>query len=315
MGAAVGRHGTGGVAQDGCNNARVIWLGDRRGYLSDWVTQQWVRGTGRRIRVADHAWLDGPAGGTRQIGKDFFEEYARANGLEAIEGGTRGLLGNFACLSDTANDFGRVAQPVRDFYERTSEYEMDAWSEWHGFFRPFGWALAALFSRRLQQLNVPLSALDSAKGMSSRVVQFRDARSGAVAHTAWIRELHSTRNVLYAGCYSVCRTPGYPHPCVKVVFPLPNGNAIVVMKPEGRADGSFSIASAGKRFGDPGFYFVVHDREGMAWARYVRSMKETITVYAAEHGAVRADHVLWIWGVEFLRLHYRLRLLPGAVTV
>jgi hypothetical protein len=79
------------------------------------------------------------------------------------------------------------------------------------------------------------------------------------------------------------------------------------MKPEAHADGSLSVASAGVTFGDPGFYFVVHEGSGMIWARYVRSLKEEIHVYDAESGTVRADHTLWMWGMTFLRLHYRMR--------
>jgi hypothetical protein len=286
----------------------LIWLGNSRGFLSDWVTQQWVRTTGHRVSLAEHAWLDGPAGGTRLIGKEFFTDYAAKNNLQLLDAGCRGLIEDFSQLSAASNDLSNVAAPVKDFYERTSNYELDAWSEWHGLFQPFGLALAVIFSRRLQQLNIPLSSLDSSAGMTSRVLQMRDRDSGQLVQTAWVRELHATQNVLYAGSYSICTVPGYPSPCVKVVFPLPNGNAIVLMKPEAHSDGSFSVISAGKKFGDPGFYFTLHDKNGLVWARYVNSLKETIHVYAAQSGIVRADHVLWIWGCEFLRLHYRMRL-------
>lgn len=286
----------------------MIWISEEKGYLSDWVTQQWVRLTGRKVRLADNPWLDGPAGNTRIIGKDFFAEYARTHSLDFVEEGTRGLLQSFDALAGEHCDPRAVAPEVRDFYERTSNYELDSWAEWHGFFRPFGTALAVLFSRRLQQLNIPLSALDSSRGMSSAVLQMWDRQSAQLAQTAWVRELHATRNVLYAGSYSVSRVPGYAAPCVKVVFPLPNGNAIVLMKPESHADGSFSVTSAGERFGDPGFYFVVHGQNGMAWARYVPSMTERITVYPDTANTARADHVLWFFGKEFLRLHYRMRI-------
>lgn len=79
---------------------------------------------------------------------------------------------------------------------------------------------------------------------------------------------------------------------MKVAFPSPNGNAIVILKPESHPDGSFSLTSSGSRFGDPGFYFVVHSRDGIAWARYVKGMQEKITVYSAELGTTRADHML-----------------------
>jgi hypothetical protein len=288
----------------------VIWLGDKRGNLSDWTTQQWVRATGRRVVLKEQPWLDGPTGSTQLIGKDFFTDYARKNNLDLVHSGVRGLIEDLTLLSGAQADMALVAKPVRDFYERTSEYTLDAWSKWHGLFQPFGRALAVLFSRRLQQLNIPLSPLDSAKGMNSSVVQLRDPNSGRLIQTAWVRELNATKNILYAGSYSICIVPGHPSPCIRVVFPLPNGNAMVIMKPEIHKDGSLSVTSAGNAFGDPGFYFVVHGEGGAVWARYLRSMKETIHVYPAESGIVRADHILWLWGKQFLRLHYRMQPQP-----
>jgi hypothetical protein len=261
--------------------------------------------------LTDHFWLDGPVGGTRQIGKLFFEKYAGDQGFETVRSGIRGLIPDFSCLAEGNGDLAAVSPRVKEFYEQTSEFELDAWSEWQDLFRPFGRALSWFFSSRLQQLNVPLSPLDASRGMTSSVVQMRDPVSGRVNQTAWVRELHATGNVLYAGSYSTCSIPGHPSPCIRVVFPLPNGNAIVLMKPEAHADGSLSVKSVGTRFGDPGFYFVVHERSGMIWARYVQSLKEEIHVYAAESGFVRADHTLWIWGMRFLRLHYRMRRSSG----
>lgn len=284
----------------------MIWLGDRRGNLTDWTTQQWVRATGRRVSLSDHPWLNGPVGGTREIGLGFFEQYAAAHDLEIVDSGTRGLMPDFTVLEQDNPSVRAVAQPVKDFYEQTSAFSLDAWSEWCAAFRPFGRALSILFSKRLQQLNVPLSSLDSARGMTSSVLPMRERASGHVVQTAWVRQLRATRNVLYAGSYSICRIPGHPSPCVKVVFPLPNGNAIVIMKPIANPDGSLSIQSIGKRFGEPGFYFTVHHGDGTLHARYVASMKEQIVVYGAEPGVTRADHTLWLWGIQFLRLHYRM---------
>lgn len=141
--------------------------------------------------------------------------------------------------------------------------------------------------------------------MSSEVIQLVDPVTGAVRLTAWVRRLLGTGNVLYAGSYSLCRVPGFDGPCVRVVFPLPNGNAMVIMRPVAHGDGSFSVVSTGERFGDPGFYFTVHGRREI-WARYLRALRESIRVYAAD-GGVRVDHVLTLGGAVFLRLHYRLR--------
>lgn len=276
----------------------MIWLGEQRGYLSDYITQLWVKASGRRVDLACDSWLEGPIGSTGGIGSDFFHSLATREGLELRLG--KGLIRNFSAVSN------RCAPAVADFYENTADYELEAWSEWCSFFRPFGQLLALIFSRRLQQLNVPLSSLDASRGVSSSVYELLDSR-GAVRYTAWLRQLQSSGNVLYAGSYSVCHSlPKHRGACVKVVFPLPNGNATVIMYPEEHADGTFSVTSAGKSFGDPGFYFTVH-HNGKVWARYVKAMQESITVYESSKDEVRADHILKFWGATFLRLHYRLR--------
>jgi hypothetical protein len=293
----------------------MLWLGHKRGYLSDWVTQLWVRGTGRKVDLRGETWLDGPVGAPRGVGPDFFLRLAERAGLEVRADGDRGLVREFSELAAPDFDPAAVAPAVIDFYERTSAYELDAWAEWCGIFRPFGRILARLFSRRLQQLNVPLGGLDTSRGLTSDVLQLRDPATGEVRYTGWLRKLVGSGDVLYAGAYSLAEVPGRRGLCVKVVFPLPNGNAIVLMRPQAHADGSFSVVSAGSRFGDPGFYFTVHGDDGTVWVRYVRSLKESIRVYPAAQREVRADHVLTIWSAVFLRLHYRLRPLYSTVPV
>ncbi len=282
-------------------------LGGRRGALSDWITQRWVQLTGRSVNLGDYPWLAGPVGDVDLIGSAFFRRLAEKKNLEFVaDGPGRGLIDDFSRLSGPGCNPNDVDARVIRFYENTAEFEFDIWSEWCGAFRPFGGALAVIFSRRLQQLNVPLSPLDTKLGITSDVVQLKE-RSGQVVYTAWVRDVVLTKRTLYAGSYSVCHVPGYPGPCVKVVFPLPNGNATVIMRPESGPDGSFTVRSAGIRFGDPGFYFFVEKEPGRGWARYVRSLQEAIRVYADAQGTLRADHDLWIWGARFLRLHYRMR--------
>ena len=287
----------------------MLWLGERRGYLTDWLTQRWVQLTGRRIDVAgaEH-WLAGAVGSAHEIGREYFARLADGEGLELRRATNAGLLADLRDLAGPEFDPSRVHPDVAAFYTQTAAYDLDAWGEWCGLFRPFGRLLALLFSRRLQQLNVPLSALDTSRGLTSEVFQLVEPRSDDVRYTVWLRTIIASGDVLYAGSYSVVRLPGFAGPCVKVVFPLPNGNAQVLMRPTAHADGSLTVTSAGARFGDSGFYFTVHHRPAaspVVWARYVRALRESIHVYAAPDG-VRADHVLTFFGATFLRLHYRL---------
>ena len=280
------------------------WLGDRRGAAVDWATQQWVRATGRRVDLAETPWLDGPTGEPTGIGRGFFEAWAASSGLRVEEGGpARGLLPSLDALSGPGFDAGAIDPAVRDFYERTSAYDVETWAEWSAAFRPWGGLVAALFSRRLDQLNLPLSALDTSRGTTSRVLHLVGA-DGRLDSAAWVRTLRATGRSLYVGAYSAARVDGHPAPCVRVVFPLPNGACTVVLRPEAAPGGALRLVSSGARWGDPGLYLTVHDR-GRVWGRTVRSLRETIEVYSHE-GEVRTDHTLRLAGRVFLRLHYRL---------
>jgi hypothetical protein len=278
-----------------------------RGRFVDRLTQQWVRATGRAVTWLDHPWLEGPVGDLDFIGMDFFRRFAERRGWTVIGGGEAcGLLENFASVAGPTCQPAQIDPEVVRFYEKTSDYDFDVWSEWSGTFRPFGGALGIIFSQRLQQLNVPLSPLDTKLGITSQVVKLV-TKDGQRAGAAWIRETVATGRALYVGSYSTCRVPGFDGPCLKVAFPLPNGYALVVMKPESHEDGSLTVLSEGRRFGDPGFYFFVESEPGRGWARYVQSLKETIRVFRDERGELRADHELRLWGARFLRLHYRMR--------
>jgi hypothetical protein len=282
------------------------WLGASRGRLADWITQRWVRLTGRRVRLEEHPWLRGPTGGTARIGADFFAAHARNAGLVLrAPGQARGLMPRFDALRGPRFDPAAVHPRVRDFYERTSQHRLDVTSRWSPAFRPFGALLALLFSRRLQQLNVPLDALAAPARLTSDVVELATP-SGELALTGWVRRDPATGAVVYVGSYSVASIPGHDSPVVKVVFPLPNGSATVLLRPSAASDGALVLESSGRAFGDPGFYFVVTRSRDEVWARPVRSFRERLCVYVDDAGMLRTDHHFSLWGIPFLHLHYRL---------
>src|SRR5260370_13010380 len=109
---------------------------------------------------------------------------------------------------------------------------MDVWAEGSGLFKPFGFLVAALFRRRLEQLNLPISSLDTSWGMTSEVLQVTDQASGELKENAWVRTLVKSGRIIYVRSYSIATPPLATGPCVKTVFPLPNGNAIVILRPE-----------------------------------------------------------------------------------
>jgi len=277
------------------------------GHLQDWITQVWVKTTGKRFNPKTDGWLIGPIGDTDIIKDKFIRVLAQNDNLEIQQNQKEaGLLESFDDLQLTANEKELLNSKVVDFYEKTSNYNFEIWSEWCGFFKPFGWLLSVIFSKRLQQLNLPLSSMQSAKGINSNIIKLIDKGNNKTKWTIWYRVLKSTNNVIYSGVYTTCEIPNFNGRFLKVVFPLPNGNATVIMRKEILSDGSLKLCSDGKRFGDNGFYFTLTNHKGKYWTRFVKSMHEWILVYVDEEDTLRANHNLKFYGIPFLNLHYKM---------
>ena len=55
------------------------------------------------------------------------------------------------------------------------------------------------------------------------------------------------------------------------MFPFPNGNATVILQPSVGDNGELILKSAEKKIGDSGFYFLLKDKNGNLWTKYVKS--------------------------------------------
>jgi hypothetical protein len=183
------------------------------------------------VRLESTPWLDAPIGDTRRIGADCFRTLADRKGLAVHDGpGPRGILPDCGVLDGPGFASTRLSPAVRRFYEQTAIHDLDAWAEWCGAFWPFGWLLARLFSRRLQQLNVPLSGLDTSRGLTNEVWHLVEGDSARPEYVVWVRHLVGSGDTVYAGSYGPTTVPGWPAPCLRVAFPLPNGNALVFLR-------------------------------------------------------------------------------------
>jgi hypothetical protein len=97
---------------------RFLWLGAERGYLSDLLTQRWVEYTGRRTDLDRAPWLEGTVGPTIGIGKGYFDDLARRQGLVVRRGQfAAGLIGDFCSLAGPRCDPTNVRPSVASFYE------------------------------------------------------------------------------------------------------------------------------------------------------------------------------------------------------
>src|SRR5207302_8961534 len=125
--------------------------------------------TSRGVDIRSEPWLSEPIGEGHEIGSEYFHNLARQLGLVVRDGA--GLVASVHALASTSFYPRQVSPAVRHFYEHTSEYALDVWSDWSAAFRPFGLLLARLFSRRLQQLNLPLRPLDTSGGLRSDILE------------------------------------------------------------------------------------------------------------------------------------------------
>jgi hypothetical protein len=282
------------------------WLARLVGAVGALIIAGLLRLFGRVVRLEDAPWLDGPVGG-EHIGDRPYAELAAREGLRiARDVRDAGLLPRFDALSGPGFDPSQVDARIRAFYENTSRYELDVQTR---TFFPLNvglWLLVTTLSRKVDQMNFPLRALEGASGVTSELVLLRDVR-GETRHTGWTRRVGRSGRVIYTGFYSVAQIPGCKSPVVKTVFPMPHGNATVLLQPLNHEAGELQLISQGSRFGEPGFYRVDRLGEGTLRVWRVRSLVERLRLYV-DQGEVRCDHEVRFWGLPVLALHYRLRL-------
>jgi hypothetical protein len=276
----------------------VGWVGARFIYALIWLF-------GRTHHRRDIPWLLGPIGG-KTIGDAPYRDVAEQEQLvverDAKDGG---LVPSFELLRGDGFDPANAHALVREFYEHTTRFAMDVWSKTY-FPSNIGlWLLVKTISRQVNQLNFPLSPLDTARGMVSEIISMRRA-DGTVRYTGWFRTLAEHQHVLYTGFYMTERAPRAPGPCVKVVFPMPNGNATVVLRPALEPDGSLILDSSGETFGDSGFYRVQARGADRVRVWHIKTLKEHFRVFVDAHGVLRCDHSVRFLGLPVLKLHYKI---------
>src|SRR6266850_1058044 len=186
-------------AADAAANAEASPTVDKRSALYDLIAfflesgiQIWVRITGKRIREADAPWLRCPLGERGRIGTGIYERIARDENLQIRVPPGAGLIPDFNALRGPHFNPDAIHPAIRHFYEHAAAYHLEVWTEVSLLGRFFLWLLVEFISRRMEQLNFPISSLEVAKGMSSEVVQLFEPASGRIVYTGWLRRLKSS---------------------------------------------------------------------------------------------------------------------------
>lgn len=268
-------------------------------------TRAYWRLTGRPVDLrGEQQWLAAPMHHEHMIGDEWLTAAAQQiGGSLGHDDQDAGLLPDLGRLNGPLFDADDLSPEVRHFYEHTSAWRMETWTQWNPIFQPGGELISRYFGRRVQQLAIPTKPLDVALGIDSRVVPIADA-AGHQHAAGWIRTLRATGDHIYSGCYSTRTLPGSEQPSVHVAFPLEAGNVQVLLRPRALTDGALELSSHAGAFGQDGAYVVVEHRGRHHAARV--PIHETFRVYVDAEGVLRTDHHLGLRSATVVRLHYKL---------
>jgi hypothetical protein len=273
--------------------------------IQDWLTQQWVIIWGRKINPIEFSWLIGPFGNLDVISENFVNEFAAKEKLTIErEAKTGGLILSINSLNLSNIERSNLSCQVIDFYENTAKYDLYFSVKWNPLFKGFGVLISRLFSNRLRQLNIPTANSKDFHALKSELISLAEPDSNKVKYTFWLRSIKSSGQPVYSGVYGISTLPS-GKTCIKAVFPLPNGNATVLMTPSVGKNGELILESSGKKFGDAGFYFLLKDSKGEYWAQYIRSFRDRL-ILRSTNGSLSAVQVLTLWQKEVLRFNYKI---------
>ncbi|MCD0454659.1 hypothetical protein LPB85_04265 [Chryseobacterium sp. LC2016-27] len=275
--------------------------------FQDWVTQQWVILRGRKIKPEDFPWLMGPFGNLDAIGEDFIHQFAKKKNLIVEKDSkAKGIIPSMQKLNLSETEFSNLSKKVIGFYENTANHNLDFSVQWNPFFKFFGLLINKLFSNRINQLNIPIKNISDSESLKSEIINLIDAKTNEIKYTFWFRAIASSGQVIYSGVYGISNLPS-GKTCVKAVFPLPNGNATVLMIPSVGKNGELILDSSGKEFGDAGFYFLLKDSKDEYWSKFIRSFRDRLII-GSDNDFISAEQTLTLWHIKVLTFYYKIKL-------
>lgn len=268
--------------------------------LLDWITQCWNIGLGKRVNLENDSWLIDPIGEIGETNDQYLERISLNEKLIVKKNEIGfGLIESFEYWPSRTNN------QIKEFYRNTLAFEMSCQTSWKPGFATFGYLISMLFSRRLQQLNLPESTSESSLGIESEIIKLTDDED-KTKYTIWHRYLRDSKATVFFGIYSNCRLPS-GECCVKASFPLPQGSASVIFRIENDESGNLNLISSGTKYGDPGFYFIVKDSSGFLWKHYLPNFSEKISFSHVEDGILHAEHKLKLWSFRVYDISYDIK--------
>ncbi len=272
----------------------------------DWLTQLWNIVLGRKLEAESDSWLASPIGRANEYPDRFIERISRdLQRVPSNHSASRGLL-THEDLSDL-----NLNPRILDFYTRTSSFELEVEAHWRKGLTFLGIWASRLFTKRIEQFQLPESNKGARQKFSSQIIEFSNAADGARC-ALWTRSDNASGEMIFYGVYSTCILASGRR-AIKTVFPLPEGNATVVFDISVDASGNLHLNSKGSKYGDSGFYFIVEDVKGCQWKHLIRFLNQNIFVFPENKNTLKAEHRFYFFMLEIYRIDYFLKE-PGSIN-
>ncbi len=214
-----------------------------------------------------------------------------------MSGGTEsGFVPDLSVFDSPELVVAQVPQEVRRFYERTAEYSIDVAAQWH---EPFGriWAKLQSAFARWEQFALTLGS----EQLVSEIARIHLPGDPRPEVRAWLRWEPQSKRTMYVATYATHKDSERVY--MNIAFPLPFGTVSSILR-LCLKDATLDLTSLPHvdNAGDEGVYFCFRR------VRFKMPLNETIRVSLGERaGEVIAEHRMWLFGVRFVTLNYRMR--------
>lgn len=269
--------------------------------FQDHVTQIWIRFLGRKVTYETDPWIFGPT--SILMYRDISLNRTIQNNADYLFSPSNGIIDSISSFGFTEKELKRIHPIILDFYTHTSQFNMDMSFHWSTLFKPLAYTVKFLFSRRLQQMNIPIISSNQVLKTHSFIVKI-DEKKNEKSQNLWVRKFLNANEIIFSGIYSIASTKQKDH-LIKVQFPLPNGNATIFLEKSVLQNGNLELASKGLHFGDSGFYFFLKKGESY-YVKYVKSMHEKLSLTVKDTSTIKGIHEFFFYGRKFLTINYSL---------
>jgi hypothetical protein len=247
------------------------------------------------------------------VGKKFFEEWARETGGQLINGepgiGVLRSLDELAC-----HDFApaKVNPIVRAVYEQTSVMDLRIDSvDWGGWIaRLFHFAYNRLFARGMMQLNAPVDHDTLPTLVSTNIGRLIANEGKEREFRAWTRTYTRTNQIFYTAAVFTFGADGprgqQRYLCC--ILPLVHVNLAVVFHPENRDDGGLKLSTHKQGSYLAGVYAVFPGSERFTLIPAPMNEQIELSPKVAHSGPyLQGTHQTWAFGARSYTLHYQVR--------